>query len=249
MNSKLKFGLGNSKLEGNVLTFDLPAGHCCPFAKDCLACVDRETRKLTDGPDTVFRCFGASTEVRLPAVLEKHWYNYDLLKKTGLRSWKKMADLIDASLPAEDKYIKIRIHSTGGDFFNVSYFRAWCDVARRHPSKIFYVYSKAAPIVTRDELKPDNLRITGSLGGTHDEIFEQLGYPTARVVYSVEEAEELGLEIDHDDSHAVAADHDFALLIHNTQPKGSKAGKAMYKLRKAGLNGYGKSQKKARVSA
>ena len=242
MNQLLKFGAGNSKLEGNVLTFDLPAGYCCPFAKECKSSVDLETKKIVDGKHCKFRCFGASSEVRLPKVLAKHWYNFNLLKAAGLGSFQKMADLLDASLPDESKYIKVRVHSLGGDFFNVSYFKAWCEVARRHPNRIYYAYSKAAPIVTRG-LQPDNMRVVGSIGGTHDQIFEELGYPTARVVFSKEEAVALGLSIDHDDSHAVAADHDFALLIHGTQPVGSDAGKARQKLMKDGWTGYSRKSK------
>jgi hypothetical protein len=52
------------------------------------------------------------------------------------------------------------------------------------------------------------------------------GLKSARVVYSHAEAEALGLEIDHDDSHAYASDASFALLIHGTQPKGTKAAEA-----------------------
>ena len=43
----------------------------------------------------------------------------------------------------------------------------------------------------------------------------------AIVVYSEQEAYDLGLEIDHDDTHAIKNDgKSFALLIHGTQPKG-----------------------------
>ena len=237
----LKFSLGNSKLDGKTLIFDLPAGYACPFARDCRSCVDLETGKIKDGPHTKFRCFGASSEARFKQVWENHWYNYNLLKTAGFRSPRKMADLIEASL-AGMKFAKVRIHANGGDFFSLNYFKAWCLVARNHPDKIFYAYSKAIPIITREDLKPDNVKVTASWGGTHDELLEQLGYPSARVVYSKEEAEELGLEIDHDDSHAVAADHDFALLIHGTQPAGSDASKAREALRRSGWSGYSRKK-------
>ena len=57
----------------------------------------------------------------------------------------------------------------------------------------------------------------------------------ARVVFSEEEAAKLGLEIDHDDSHAYGGDESFALLIHGTQPSGSMAAKAKNKLVTAGI--------------
>ena len=57
------------------------------------------------------------------------------------------------------------------------------------------------------------------------------------VVFSEEEAEQKGLEIDHDDAHALGK-KSFALLLHGTQPKGSEASKALQVLRKAGKGGY-----------
>ena len=47
----------------------------------------------------------------------------------------------------------------------------------------------------------------------------------------------MGLEIDHDDSHAARPDlrhQSFALLIHGVQPKGSEAAKAVVKLKGKG---------------
>ena len=46
-------------------------------------------------------------------------------------------------------------------------------------------------------------------------------------MYSEEEAADLGLEIDHDDTHAAFGKKSFALLLHGTQPKGSVAGEAL----------------------
>ena len=57
-----------------------------------------------------------------------------------------------------------------------------------------------------------------------------------------------GLVIDHDDTSAYMQNNSFALLLHGTQPKGSKAAKALSALRKEGIGGYGK-QKKARELA
>ena len=61
------------------------------------------------------------------------------------------------------------------------------------------------------------------------------------MVFSEAEAEELGLEIDSDDSHAARPDlqnQSFALLIHGVQPAGSEAGKAVSAL--GGKGSYGK---------
>ena len=53
-------------------------------------------------------------------------------------------------------------------------------------------------------------------------------------------AEDLGLEIDHDDSHCFG-DKPFALLVHGSQPAGSDAGAAIAQRKKeGGFIGYGK---------
>jgi len=59
----------------------------------------------------------------------------------------------------------------------------------------------------------------------------------AVVVFSEQQAADLGLEIDHDDSHAARPDlrnQSFALLIHGVQPKGSEAAKALVELKGKG---------------
>jgi len=64
------------------------------------------------------------------------------------------------------------------------------------------------------------------------------------VVFSEAEAEKLGLEIDHDDSHAARPslrDQDFALLIHGTQPKGTAAATALKELK--GKGSYSRKRK------
>jgi hypothetical protein len=70
------------------------------------------------------------------------------------------------------------------------------------------------------------------------------------VVFSEEEADRLGLEIDHDDSHAADPNWrnlNFALLIHGSQPAGSKASKALQQLKKKGWTGYGKEKGRVKV--
>lgn len=118
-----------------------------------------------------------------------------------------------------------------GDFFSADYLGAWLDVARVHPDVVFYGYTKSVPFWEEfAEAIPPNFRPTKSLGGKLDErgsIFK-----TARVVFSPEEADTLGLEIDHDDSHAFGTSQDdFALLIDGTQPKGSDAADAIADLK------------------
>ena len=63
----------------------------------------------------------------------------------------------------------------------------------------------------------------------------------AVVVFSEEEAQELGLEIDTDDTHAASYGGDFALLIHGTQPKGTEAAQALKTLK--GKGSYSRKKK------
>ena len=235
MLSLLKFGEPNAKLKKmtkklgvKLITFTLPAGYTCPGAKDCLSRADRVTGKVTDGADTVFRCFMASAEARSPSLRKNVWHNLELIKAALNDGWEKCADLICASLPA--KFDVARVH-VGGDYFNKEYLRAWVEVARRNPDKVFYSYSKSLHLMLEWAL-PSNLVLTASRGGKHDELIDAAGWKEAVVVYSEEEAEERGLEIDHDDSHAAFGKEDFALLIHGTQPKGSAASIALQKLKK-----------------
>ncbi len=228
-----------------VYSFDLPAGRTCPSAHLCKAraVLDATTGKRTvkDGPATVFRCFAASDEARFEGTFNVRKDNFETL----LNAWKandasSMADLLHEALPLDAGIVRIHV---SGDFFSSEYFTAWVEVARRNPEVVFYAYTKElqyllptnANVYYGAEGKPSNLRITASRGGRHDAWIDEYDLPEARVVYSVAEAEDLGLEIDNDDSHAMLQDGNtsFALLIHGTQPKGSDAGKAVYALRKA----------------
>ena len=251
----LKFSRGNAKLGKNTLTFNLPAGHACPFAKLCLSKADRETGKITDGPDQVFRCYGASCECRYKGMRKMVWDNYDQLR--AAKTAERMADLIDEALTPWLKKMPdclIRIHSTGGDFFDKQYFRAWCEVARRHPGRqkfmhgmcvvpeseglICYAYTKATPFLLLE--RPDNFRLVASRGGTRDDLIDSHQLREAVVCMSEEEAAAKGLGCTPlDDSHAWAGDKSFALIIHGGQKAGSAAGKALQANRKAGkFSGY-----------
>lgn len=233
--NKLRFGNGNAKLDAAIFTFSLPAGHTCPFADACKSKADRDTGRIKDGPNTEYRCYAASMECRHRSVRQSRWNNLSLLR--ACRSKGRMVRLILESLSKFAGYV--RVHDSG-DFFNQDYFDAWMEVARLRPHTQFYAYTKALPFwVNRLDSIPDNFILTASYGGTHDHLIEQHGLRYARVVYSEAEAQKLGLEIDHDDSHAANPGPSFALLIHGVQPAGSLAAKAISALRSQGEFGYG----------
>ena len=66
----------------------------------------------------------------------------------------------------------------------------------------------------------------------------------AEVVFSVKEAADKGLEIDHNDSHAISGNDSFALLLHGCQPEDTPAATALTLLKRQGLGMYGKGTKK-----
>ena len=236
---KLKKYLPNKRYK--VYSFDLPAGRTCPSAHLCKAraILDATTGKRTvkDGPFTVFRCFAASDEARFEGTFNVRRENFETILALGDRG--KIADALHDALPLDAGIVRIHV---SGDFFNGEYFGAWVEVARRNPKVIFYAYTKELQyLLPTNSLiyfgstgKPDNLRLTASRGGRHDAWIDEYNLPEAVVVYSHAEADEKGLEIDSDDSHAMQQDGktSFALLIHGTQPKGSEAGKAVYAIRK-----------------
>lgn len=242
----LKFGPANSKLKGlekvsgkKVFTFSLMSGHNCPYAKDCKSMAVKGLDgkwHIEDGPDTLFRCFSASQEVLLPGVRESRQHNVDLIMEAHAlgagraNPYAPMSGLINASLPKNADIIRIHV---GGDFFSQSYFDAWISVAKHNPKMHFYAYTKSLPFwLARKDTIPPNFMLTASRGGHKDKLISENGLIEAIVVGSEYEAKKLGLKIDHDDRHAALPEYhnsSFALLIHGTQPKGTRFSKQVNK--------------------
>ena len=232
----LKFGKGNAKLGKDVWTFSLPSGYACPMAHACLSKADKVTGKITDGKATEFRCFSASQESLYPSVRKARWYNFGALR--GLTQT-QMTSLIELSLPSKAEIVRVHV---AGDFFSQAYFDAWMAVARNNPDVLFYAYTKSLPYwIARLGTIPENFVLTASEGGRKDNLIAEYGLRSARVVYSVQEAANLNLEIDHDDSHAMKQGPSFALLIHGIQPAGSKAASAKRLLQGEGSYGRGRN--------
>jgi hypothetical protein len=228
-----------------VYSLDLLSGYSCPFAKACLSKavkVDGK-RKIKDGPDNEFRCFSASQEVQYTSVYNLRKHNYDTLKENQ-DDWPLMYLELWKSMPVDAGIVRIHV---AGDFFNENYLKAWIHLANNRPDVLFYAYTKS--LKYWDALKneiPENLVLTASYGGRDDWMIDEYGFRSAKVVFSEEQAEELDLIIDHDDSHAANPDwrdDNFALLIHGTQPKGSEAAVAL-----RALKGKGSYSRKQRVT-
>lgn len=236
----LSFSFGNAKLSKQISHFNLPAGHSCPFADQCLSKADRFTGKITDGPNTKFRCYAASEEAPYPNVRNIRWNNFELLLTA--KTMDNMALLIQSSLPLDINII--RIH-TAGDFFSEQYFLAWLNVALNNPSIIFYGYTKSLNYLVKYKKHiPRNFRFTASKGGKLDHLIEKYKLKYVEVVFSEQEAFEKNLDIDHDDALAIYSNTSFALLLHGTQPANTPASIALKKLRTLGIGGYSKNKSK-----
>jgi hypothetical protein len=175
--------------------------------------------------------------------------NFEALRK--LRTVGEMVQEINSALPkvkrsGEGRIVRLHV---AGDFFNQNYFDAWLEVARLNPERVFYAYTKSLQYwVNRLGQIPVNMKLNASVGGKQDNLIEMYSLKSAVVVYSEAEAADKGLEIDHDDSHAYAQDESFALLLHGTQPKGSKAAEAKRALAKAGWTGYRKEKGREKMN-
>lgn len=226
-------------LAGNrkIYSLDLLSGWSCPFADKCLSkvhIVDGK-RKLEDGPNTEFRCFSASQEVVYTNTYKARKHNYDLLRASATE-W-GMFPLLRDALPKNAGIVRIHV---AGDFFNQQYFDAWLAMAKAYPETLFYAYTKSLGfwIKRREQVnKVPNFVLTASYGGRLDHEIGKRRMRSAKVVYSEAEAASLGLEIDHDDSHAADPSkrkQSFALLIHGVQPAGSDAAEALRDLKGKG---------------
>jgi hypothetical protein len=251
----LKFSTGNGKLK-NRLIFNLPAGYSCPHAGVCKTFADRTTGQITDLPQYTgvtaerdFRCFAAMAETR-PTVREARWHNWDLLRETIHMNGNQamlIRDLIDLSLLMQPPKKLIRIHESG-DYWCENYMKAWIMVAQARPKQKFYSYTKSLGMwYNLRDMIPSNFYLTASHGGTLDYLIPK--YPdvfkrVAHVVYTEDQAAELGLEIDHSDELCLG-DKPFALLVHGSQRAGSDASKAISQRKKeGGFVGYGRTHKK-----
>jgi hypothetical protein len=250
----LKFSTGNGKLK-NRLIFSLPAGYACPHAGVCKTFADRATGLITDLPQYTgveapddYRCFAAMAETR-PAVRAARWHNWDLIRDTMYQGGDQsllIADLIDMSLAVQPELDLVRVHEAG-DFWTEMYMRAWIIVAQRRPDKTFYAFTKSLGMwLALKDIMPSNFKLTASFGGTLDylipkypDVFKRVAY----VVYTEEDAQAKGLEIDHDDSHCLG-DKPFALLVHGSQRAGSEASQAIAQRKKeGGFVGYSSKRK------
>lgn len=220
--------IGNRK----VYSFDLLSGHNCPYAKDCHSkvVIVNGKRKVQDGKHTQFRCFSASQEAMYTPLYNLRKNNGEILNIAAKGGASAVADSLASIMPKNAGVIRIHV---GGDFKTKAYFEGWIELAKRNPKILFYAYTKSLPFVIAnmaDALYLPNFVVTASKGGMKDELIDKYNLRQAVVVHNQAEADSLGLEVDHDDSHAAdpsKRNQSFALIVHGLQPAGSSWGKAI----------------------
>ena len=240
----LGFSNGNSKLEWPY--FSLPAGFTCPMATVCKNfAAEPGGKKFSDGKsilkgkDAEFLCYAARAQSQYPPVYKSAHRNFDLIngaKKDG--GVEAMARLILKSLRYHglDNSKVFRIHESG-DFYDDAYMKAWIAVASELPGTLFYAYTTSLPFwINNKGSIPKNLKLIASMDKNNAKTIMDNNLRYSIVVYSLEQAKELGLKIDVDDSLAWGSNDNFALLLHGGQHSGTDAAEAMKSIRKTGAD-------------
>lgn len=215
----LKFSTRNMKMMHlkkytglNVVSFDLPAGHTCPFADICLSKADKETGIITRGAHCKFLCYAVKAEAMYKNTRRMRWHNYDTLRR--LRTAESMADEILQFMPNRTDIV--RIHSAG-EFYNRVYFNAWRFVAGELPHVTFFGYTKGLPYVLAH--KPDNFILQYSHGGKCDNEASKANVPTCYV--RTNPTQYVGIKTvcadkgaGHEDFYAILNRESFAIGLH-----------------------------------
>jgi len=198
----MKFTKKTEYYTGTVYEWNLPTGHTCPFALECLVKVDRNSGKFKNDSDG-YRCYAASAE-RFPGVRNMRWNNFDFVKNGGV--------------PTIPKGVKaVRIHSSG-DFFNQKYFDMWLKLCAENKDIEFWAYTKSLKYwVNRINEIPKNLVLTASYGGRSDELIKIHNLKHTIVVKDRNEYPEL--TIDYNDDEARKPNVNFILLDNDVTKK------------------------------
>lgn len=229
--SLLSFSLGNGKLEKTTLIWAITAGLTCPGANMCRshASYNSGVRTITDGPQATVRCFAASAELQYTETYASRRRNWIIIKACLAVSFDFAIQVLSTAIASniKDDTELVRIHESG-DFFSPQYRDLWFAVLNLYPSLKGYAYSKSLPLFLGVTM-PSNFYLTASYGGVYDSLIDQgLFTRYAKIFMSESDAIAAGLPVDVDDKHCFLPGP-FALLIHGTQPKGTKAAKAAFK--------------------
>ena len=167
---KARWTFGNSKLEKTskgkyrVVGFGILADHnftsggvklnTCPAALACRGV-----------------CYAKQGRYAMDNVRDARQHNLRLsLRPTFVRHIvADLQQLVVRGPKTRKPYNVVRLHDSG-DFYRQEYLDAWATIAAQFPKVIFYAYTKSLHLdMSR---LPDNLRITQSLGGRHDNLVQ-----------------------------------------------------------------------------
>jgi hypothetical protein len=240
MNDFFKFGIGNNKLSSQTLTFSKSSGLTCPAANKCKAIAmmnDQGKRSIKRFKDTEFTCYSATLEALYPSLYNLTRHNTSLLNEYIKKdNFNGLVDCFNYSINQKrTKNCNLVRWNQSGDIYTRFELEALKQVCKLNKDLIFYFYSKNLILYPTNRSIPENMFITASYGGKYDYLIDR-GYfkRFSKVVFSEAEARLLNLPIDNDDSHAYMdkGKNGFALLLHGTQEKNSKASEALKEIRK-----------------
>lgn len=148
--TNLKWSTGNAKVSKlDAVSFGIPAlasadgFKTCPMAGACAAV-----------------CYARQGMYIMPNVRASREFNLRVIRD----SVHEFIKLADEDLSAMKQKL-IRIHDSG-DFFSQTYLDAWIFLARKHPGKTFYAYTKSLHLDFSG--LPINFKVTQSEGGKLD---------------------------------------------------------------------------------
>lgn len=184
-NAKLK------KAEFNTVNFGIPALKTCPEADKC-----KEF------------CYATKGAFRWPTVKAAYEFRYQASKQTNFIE-------VATSTLKKKRATHVRIHDSG-DFYNKEYLYKWFEIARNLPSKTFYAYTKRVKLLKDNEaLKPSNMIIIYSLGGSQDNLIDQKVDRHSKIFNSVEQLVKEGYtDTSKNDSNAIKENHKVGLVLH-----------------------------------
>lgn len=181
----MKFTKNKTYYSGIVYEWNLPTGHTCPSALECLVKVNRETGKFLNSSNQ-YRCYAANAE-RFPSVRNYRWNNFEYAKK-GFKP----------IIPLDAK--SIRIHASG-DFFSQKYFDLWLEICRENPNVEFWAYTKSLNFwIKRIQEIPFNLILTASYGGKFDHLIKEFNLKHAIVIKDISEVLEMTIDFNDDEA-------------------------------------------------
>lgn len=165
------------KSEGRFYDFAIPAVKTCPQAGLCkVYCYAQQGRYI-------FQHVRSVAQRRYLATMKSDFVE-------------KMSDEIQKKQPTH-----LRIHSSG-DFYSLEYLQKWIQIAKKHPSIIFYCYTKSVSMVKSQKL-PKNFKVVFSFGGKEDHLIDVRHDKHSKVFHTFDEAERKGYMPLNDGDHII----------------------------------------------